>query len=400
MQSVEISVGKYANLVPQSSESSYQKLRQSIKDEGFDAQFPIIVNQDGTLLDGHHRYRACQELRIEPVVGVKTFTDPLLEKKFVIERNLKRRHLNDFQKAELGYLLEPIEKELADRRMKAGTLSSIEDRGRTVKKIAETSDVSRGTYERAKIIIEKAPEDVKDKVRRGKLSINKACNEIKKEKRLEELEQQVPVIKIPDGLDVRNGDFRKLLNDIEPDSIDLIFTDPPYGNEYIPLYEDLAKTAGRLLKDGGSIVTYLGQGHTPTIIKWMEENGLKYWWTLCVEHTGGTTRIHDKGIQVKWKPLLWFVKGGHREILDDIADKIISKQPDKAFHEWAQSTVEADYVIERLTTKNAIILDPFMGSGTTGIAALNLKRQFIGCEFDQKRFEDAQKLITRANSSV
>jgi DNA modification methylase len=43
-----------------------------------------------------------------------------------------------------------------------------------------------------------------------------------------------------------------------------------------------------------------------------------------------------------------------------------------------------------------IILDPFMGSGSTGVAAVQLKRGFIGVEFDQKYFDIARKRISEA----
>jgi hypothetical protein len=55
--------------------------------------------------------------------------------------------------------------------------------------------------------------------------------------------------------------MRKLAYDPEliPDSsIDLIFTDPLYRREYLPLYANLAEVADRVLKVGGSLVTYIG----------------------------------------------------------------------------------------------------------------------------------------------
>jgi adenine specific DNA methylase Mod len=61
-----------------------------------------------------------------------------------------------------------------------------------------------------------------------------------------------------------------------------------------------------------------------------------------------------------------------------ISDFIESKPPDNTLHEWAQSTLEAEHFIERLTSPNGIVLDPFMGSGTTRIAAVKLNMQFIG----------------------
>ena len=54
-----------------------------------------------------------------------------------------------------------------------------------------------------------------------------------------------------------------------------------------------------------------------------------------------------------------------------------SEPPDKQADEWQQSTVEAEHVIRGLTVENQIVLDPFMDSGTTGIAVLKLHRKFI-----------------------
>ena len=51
------------------------------------------------------------------------------------------------------------------------------------------------------------------------------------------------------------GDFiEQSQKEIPDSSIDLIFTDPPYGKEYLSLYQELAKLAVRVLKPGGSLV--------------------------------------------------------------------------------------------------------------------------------------------------
>ena len=54
---------EYASLVPELSPEEYESLKQSIKEKGL--YVPIIVNQDGIVLDGHHRFKACQELGIQ-----------------------------------------------------------------------------------------------------------------------------------------------------------------------------------------------------------------------------------------------------------------------------------------------------------------------------------------------
>ena len=51
---------EYASLVSELSPEEYESLKQSIKENGL--HVPIIVNQNGIILDGHHRYKVCQEL--------------------------------------------------------------------------------------------------------------------------------------------------------------------------------------------------------------------------------------------------------------------------------------------------------------------------------------------------
>jgi DNA modification methylase len=59
----------------------------------------------------------------------------------------------------------------------------------------------------------------------------------------------------------------------------------------------------------------------------------------------------------------------------------------------AQSPVEAEHFINSTTVENQVVVDPFLGAGTTGIAALRLHRQFIGIEIDKDRFDIAEANI-------
>ena len=57
--------------------------------------------------------------------------------------------------------------------------------------------------------------------------------------------------------------------------------------------------------------------------------------------------------------------------------------------------MEAEYIIKYLTVENQIVLDPMMGLGTTGVAALKFNRIFIGIEKEEQTFESGKNRIAR-----
>jgi ParB-like chromosome segregation protein Spo0J len=181
---------KYKKLLPKMSDEEFAELKASIKVEG--QHYPIVVNEDLEVLDGHHRFRACIELGIEPDFEVRKFEDKLIEKKFVIEANLRRRHLTKFQLVELGVPLLEIEKALAKKRQseagKAGRniqlglapddAKPVLTKSKATAVVAKKVGVSTRTFERGKKILEKASEDEKQKLREGKTSIAKVYREV------------------------------------------------------------------------------------------------------------------------------------------------------------------------------------------------------------------------------
>jgi ParB-like chromosome segregation protein Spo0J len=181
---------EYEKLLPKMSDEEFAELKASIQAEG--QHYPIVVNEDLEVLDGHHRFRACTELGIEPDFEVRKFEDKLIEKKFVIETNLRRRHLTKFQLVELGVQLLEIEKALAKKRQAAGgkTGRNIQlglapddakpefTKRKATEAVAKKVGVSTRTFERGKKILEKASEEEKQKLREGKASIAKVYREV------------------------------------------------------------------------------------------------------------------------------------------------------------------------------------------------------------------------------
>jgi len=189
---------KYKNLLSIPKEE-YNILKQSIKECG--QLQPIVINSEGVILDGHLRYKVCSELNIEPKFLTKQFDNILLEKQYVIKSNLSRRNLNNYQKAKLAYLLEPIEKELAKQRMLAGKPSAkigVGSKGETRDKISDTVGISHTTYDNAKYVMEHGSKELQDDCELGKLSVNKACTILKqdtKEYRIHQLKAEEGKIK-------------------------------------------------------------------------------------------------------------------------------------------------------------------------------------------------------------
>lgn len=382
---------EYADLVPSVSDSEYHSLKESIKNNGL--WLPIITNGKGVILDGHNRYRVCYETGIKLRYAIREFENKLIEKKFVIECNLKRRHLNDFQKAELGIPLLVIEQELAKLRKDAGqAISSDELKGESRDLVAKKIGMSGTTFERSRKIIDNAPENVKENLRAGKTTISKEYQKIRKDEKRQIRQDEIKNIQVnlPETVSLHNLPFQEA--PVTPNSVSLIFTDPPYHEKYLYLYDDLGEHASKVLRDGGSLICYVGHYAIGKIINMMEKHGLKFHWPIAVIHSGPSASVFGRKILVGYKPMLWFVKGKYDG--EFVRDVIQSEFQGKELHEWAQSTKESDYYIKYLTIENEIVYDPFMGQGTFGISAVKQKRQFIGCEVELEHFENAKRMIS------
>ena len=198
--SIQIHIIKeYQNLVPSQSEQEYQSLKASIRANGFWKSNPIVVNKEGIILDGHHRYRACQELGIECSYVVHSFENKLLEKLFIIDSNLKRRHLNNFQRVELALKSKPILEEIAKRNSEANlkqnnnsnyshiSIVRIQTVGRVDQEIGKRAGVGKDTVRRVELILQEAQPILLDKARKGQWKINKVYKKLQHEQKRHEL---------------------------------------------------------------------------------------------------------------------------------------------------------------------------------------------------------------------
>lgn len=200
----------------------------------------------------------------------------------------------------------------------------------------------------------------------------------------------LPDVEANEMVSLLHGDFRDRLTALEPGSVDLIVTDPPYPKEDLPLWHDLGEIAGKLLAPRGILFAWSGQLFLPEVIRLVEAAGMTYGWTFALQLPGSGSRILGRHIIQAWKPVLGFSTGTwpSGEWGDDW---LISPEPVKTDYEWQQNGAPAQRLIERYCPPGGLVVDPFMGIGTFGQAARAVGRRFVGVELDARRFQTAQE---------
>lgn len=186
------------------------------------------------------------------------------------------------------------------------------------------------------------------------------------------------------------GNCQELTKEIPDNSVDLVFTDPPYGKKHHHLYEWLAEEAARILKPNRFCLTLSGTGDIPAVLELMGKH-LDWFWMGGMGHTIPSSHYPTKN-QSNWKPLHFFQKGRCRK--EDLPKKwtvdfMLPERKDKRFHAWGQPGDYSGYYIARFTSEGDLVFDPFCGGGTTAVACLYNNRRFVLIEKDHEAHREA-----------
>lgn len=180
-------------------------------------------------------------------------------------------------------------------------------------------------------------------------------------------------------------------------SVDLIITDLPYSRDYIHLYSALSKLAGRVLRDGGSILCMTGQSALPAVLQALcEDERLRYHWTLTAVMPRSACNLNWLKVSSHTKPIIHLTKGGNYTG-DWYSDYITANPADKTRDiAWEQPQDVFDELTRRFIQRSeTVLLDPCCGSGTSLISGIKtgLCSRVIGVDIDSVAIKTARKRV-------
>jgi len=192
---------------------------------------------------------------------------------------------------------------------------------------------------------------------------------------------------------IQNVDCLKGLKLLPNNSIDLIFTDPPYGlnktgiknDNNLDLFYSILPDSRRVLKNDAFLITFFSTKFLPEIFK---NNPFQYFWNFVLYCPNG--RVMSPIGFTKYMSCVVFKKGSPRmikkckDIFMDTPGKMV--EPDEGFinHPTPKPKTFIKELLTMFSKENDIVLDPFIGSGSTAVACKQLKRNYIGFEINQE----------------
>lgn len=232
------------------------------------------------------------------------------------------------------------------------------------------------------------------------------------------------------GIHLINGDCLVSMDSIEDGSVDLLLTDPPYNlglfmqeratnlkrmrenyfgaagwdnlssEDWAESMNGFFEEASRVVRKGGSVIVFMAVIKLETLIGLAQKHGF-YYKTTGVWHKLNpmprNMNLHFINSTESW---VYFVNGAKTgtfnndgKAIHDFYESSVTPKSEKEFGKHpTQKPVELmSHFVNLLSNPGDVVLDPFMGSGSTGVSAKELGRHFIGIELDEVYFDIAAK---------
>ena len=205
------------------------------------------------------------------------------------------------------------------------------------------------------------------------------------------------------------GDCLEKMKEIESGSVDMILTDPPYGMDFQSNYrkvsyekikndvdlrwldvwvDDLFRVAAN-----NTAHYVFCSFHNVDKFKQALERKFKIKNMLIWEKNNTSMGDLKGDFAPKYEMIIFIHKG--RRLINGKRDSNILKfsRTGNKLHPTQKPVDLLEYLLTKFSDEGGVILDPFMGSGSTGVAAKNLNRKFIGIEMDENYFNIAKERI-------
>jgi len=229
-----------------------------------------------------------------------------------------------------------------------------------------------------------------------------------------------------------NEDCVSAMRKLPAASVDLILTDPPYNlgkfmkdrdtnlkkmrdnyfgaagwddldlDEWTAAMDDFFKEAVKVLKSGAAMIVLMSIIKVETIIKLASKHGLYYKTTGIWHKLNPMPRnmnLHFVNSTEAWVYFMYKKKTGtfnnNDKVIHDFIETSVTPGSEREYgkHPTQKPEKLMSHFIKILTNKGDMVLDPFMGSGTSGVAAVKSGRDFTGIEINKTYFKIAKKRI-------
>tara|TARA_Y100000310_G_scaffold122352_1_gene121017 strand:- start:193 stop:933 length:741 start_codon:yes stop_codon:yes gene_type:complete len=232
---------------------------------------------------------------------------------------------------------------------------------------------------------------------------------------------------------IKNQNCFEFLKEVKKDSVDLVIIDPPYFNkgtkpkytrkgkkavktyfgewdifktdkEYLVFINNMIGECNRVLKEGGSIYIFCNDRYNSYLRHMLKNLGMEFKATIVWHKYNSPPRFIMEAGFISSKELILFAhKEGKptfnkpKEFKEMLDVWITTQTPakERTGHPTQKPLSLIRKIIEVSSNKNDLIMDCFLGSGTTAVACKQLGRDFIGCDVEKEYIDISNKRLAQ-----
>jgi site-specific DNA-methyltransferase (adenine-specific) len=222
-----------------------------------------------------------------------------------------------------------------------------------------------------------------------------------------------------DGIKLFNGDAIEVMKrEIQDGSVDLVLTDPPYNISKANGFASMGRAGidfgewdkdadllsyidevRRILKPTGSFVVFNAWRNLGEIANYAESLGMVAKDVFRLEKTNPMPRNRDRRYITDYEFAIWFTNGGkwtfNRRHPSYERPKYVGSI-ESGLHPTQKNLGLMEHLVLIHSNPDELIVDPFSGSFTTGVACLNTGRKFIGIERDENFYKIGLKRMEKS----